>query len=83
MQSGLGIAALPEYMLQESTNLVQLLPELQGPRVDAFFVYPEELRQSSRIVVFRDFILRNIAEAGLSDTQRATSQKNRDFPDNL
>ena len=65
VQSDLGIASLPEYMLRESTNLVGLLPELQGPKIDAFIVYPEALRHSSRIAVFRDFLLRKIAEAGL------------------
>ncbi|MFO1055871.1 MAG: LysR family transcriptional regulator [Dongiaceae bacterium] len=61
-QSGLGLAALPEFMTQGATNLVQVLPELEGPRVDAYFVYPEELRSSKRIQVFRDFLLRKVAE---------------------
>ncbi len=62
VQSGLGIAALPDYMSRESHNLVEVLPELRGPIVDAFFVYPEELRHSKRIAVFRDFLVHNIAE---------------------
>ena len=45
-----------------SQNLVRVLPELQGPRIDAYFVYPEELRNSKRIQVFRDFLLRKVAE---------------------
>ncbi|GIK99224.1 MAG: LysR family transcriptional regulator [Alphaproteobacteria bacterium] len=61
-QSGLGISALPEFMVQEASNLVQVLPELEGPRIDAYFVYPEELRNSKRIQVFRDFLLRKVAE---------------------
>jgi DNA-binding transcriptional LysR family regulator len=61
-QSGLGLAALPEFMTQGATNLVQVLPEIEGPRVDAYFVYPEELRSSKRIQVFRDFLLRKVAE---------------------
>jgi len=65
VQSGLGIGALPHYMSQEAGNLVEVLPELRGPSFDAYFVYPEELRDSKRIIVFRDFLLRKIAEAGL------------------
>jgi len=61
-QSGLGLAALPEFMTHGATNLVQVLPELEGPRVDAYFVYPEELRSSKRIQVFRDFLLRKVAD---------------------
>ena len=62
---GLGIAALPDYMSHESTNLVEVLPELGGPSYDAFFVYPEELRHSERINVFRDYLVRKVVEAGV------------------
>lgn len=61
VQSGLGIGALPEYMGRELGSLVEVLPELRGPELDMFFVYPEELRNSARIVAFRDFILEKLA----------------------
>ena len=57
VQSGLGIGALPDYMSREATDLVEVLPELRGPSIDTYFVYPEELRNSKRIIVFRDFLL--------------------------
>ena len=57
VQSGLGIAALPDYMSQEASNLVEILPECRGPSLTAYFVYPEELRASKRIIVLRDFLL--------------------------
>jgi DNA-binding transcriptional LysR family regulator len=63
VQAGAGLGALPEFMVQGTTDLVQVLPELEGPQIDAYFVYPEELRNSSRIQVFRDFLLRNVAES--------------------
>ena len=66
VQSGLGIGALPEYMSREADNLVEILPHMLGPTYDTYFVYPEELRDSKRISVFRDFLLRKVAEAGLS-----------------
>lgn len=62
VRSGLGIAALPDYMVPEMSTLVRILPELAGPSIDAYFVYPEELRQSKRLSVFRDFLLRKVAE---------------------
>ena len=62
-EAGLGLAALPEFMVLGSSNLVRVLPEVEGPRIDAYFVYPEELRNSKRIQVFRDFLLRKVAEA--------------------
>ena len=61
VQSGLGIAALPEYMSREGHNLVEVLPEIRGPSLDVFFVYPEELRKAARIGVLRDFLVRKMA----------------------
>ena len=57
VQSGLGIGALPDYMSREADNLKEVLPELRGPSIEAYFVYPEELRNSKRITVFRDFLV--------------------------
>ncbi len=61
VQSGLGLGALPEYMGREIGNLVEVLPELQGPELNMYFVYPEELRDSARIIAFRDFIVEKLA----------------------
>ena len=36
---------------------------MPSPDTDVYFVYPEELRQSARISVFRDFLVRNIIES--------------------
>ena len=41
---------------------MRVLPELPAAEVEAYFVYPEELRTSKRIAVFRDFLLRKVAE---------------------
>jgi len=62
VQGGLGIGALPDYMTEELRGLVRVLPEVKGPKVDAYFVYPEELRNSKRVAVFRDFLIAKIAE---------------------
>jgi DNA-binding transcriptional LysR family regulator len=63
IQSGSGLGALPDFMAQNNDELVRVLPDLDGPRIDAYFVYPEELRASKRISVFRDFLLRKVAES--------------------
>ena len=57
VKSGLGIAALPHYISEESPELIEVLPELEAPSIDAYFVYPEELRSSKRVAVIRDFLL--------------------------
>jgi DNA-binding transcriptional LysR family regulator len=65
VQSGLGIAALPDYMSHEDADLIEVLPNMEGPSFDSYFVYPKELRHNKRIGVFRDFLVRSISEAGL------------------
>ena len=62
VRSGLGIGVLPDFMASETQDLVRVLPELKGPKVEVFFVYPEELRNSKRVAVFRDFLLTRLAE---------------------
>jgi DNA-binding transcriptional LysR family regulator len=63
VQTGVGIAALPDYMAHEDQNLVRVLAELEGQTINAYFVYPEELRHSKRVTVFRDFLIQRIAES--------------------
>src|SRR3546814_11188590 len=76
VQSGAGVGALPEFMAASNPDLVQVLPELTGPQLDAYFVYAEEMRRSKRISVFRDFLLRKVAESnfcqGFPDTAVAS-----------
>ncbi len=57
VRSGLGIAALPDYMANGTEGLVRVLTDVKAPKVDVYFVYPEELRNSKRVAVFRDFLL--------------------------
>ena len=61
-ESGLGVAALPDYLARDNPGLVQVMPEVEGPSFDTYFVYPAELRDSKRIALFRDFLLRQVAE---------------------
>ena len=57
-QSGVGIAALPDYIVVgQSTGLIRILEDIDAPEFDTYFVYPEELRASKRVAVFRDFLL--------------------------
>jgi len=58
-QRGLGIALLPDYLVEENGGLVQLFGEQNTLALDAYFVYPEELKSVARIQVFRDFLVAN------------------------
>jgi DNA-binding transcriptional LysR family regulator len=62
IKAGLGIGSLPAWMTQELEGLTRLLPDVQRPKVDCYFVYPEELRHSKRVAVFRDFLLARLQE---------------------
>ncbi|MFT6556788.1 MULTISPECIES: LysR family transcriptional regulator [Sneathiella] len=62
IQSGLGIGSLPDYIVQGHQNIVKVLPEIEGPSFDTYYVYPEELRKSKRVTIFRDFLIQKVAE---------------------
>ena len=64
VESGLGIAALPDYIVRDHSSAVRIMPELEGPSIETYFVYPEELRHSKRIAVFRDFLLKKVKQSG-------------------
>lgn len=58
----LGVGVLPDYLTESAPNLVRVLPEVESGEVPVFLAYPEELRHSKRIEVFRDFITTEISE---------------------
>src|ERR1700754_1552371 len=58
-QRGLGIAMLPDYLVEENGGLVQLVAEAEEVALDAYFVYPEELKTVARVQAFRDFLVAN------------------------
>ncbi len=60
IRSGLGIGAVPEYLMDNTDGLTRILPHARTPKIDMFFVYPEELRNSKRVGVFRDFLVSEI-----------------------
>jgi DNA-binding transcriptional LysR family regulator len=56
-QRGLGIAMLPDYLVEENGSIVQLFGKEEPRPLDAYFVYPEELKSVARVQVFRDFLV--------------------------
>ena len=60
VEEGAGIAAIPDYMVEDRERLIRVLPDIEGPSFQAFFVYPEELRSTQRVNVFRDFLLEKV-----------------------
>jgi DNA-binding transcriptional LysR family regulator len=54
---GVGIAILPDYIIDQSNELVRLLPEADMPELECYLVYPEEVKSVARVQVFRDFLV--------------------------
>ncbi len=61
VESGLGIAILPDYVIDDTSSMIQIELEAPLPTVDVYFVYPEEQRHSARINAFRNFLVSQVA----------------------
>jgi DNA-binding transcriptional LysR family regulator len=57
VQRGAGIGLLPDYLVESAADLVRLFPETDVPSFDGYFVYPEEMKATARVKVFRDFLV--------------------------
>ena len=62
VQSGVGLAALPDYIVNNQTNLIKVLPAIEGPQTEAHFVYPSSLKNTARVKAFRNFIFSKVSE---------------------
>lgn len=60
VESGLGIAILPDYVLRSTDQQVRVEIDAPLPTLTAYIVYPEEQRGSARIAAFRDFLVEQV-----------------------
>ncbi|MCV2870485.1 LysR family transcriptional regulator [Defluviimonas sp. WL0002] len=60
VRSHLGIGVLPDYLTEDFPHLVRVFPDVESGEVPVFLAYPEELRHSKRVAVFRDFVTEEI-----------------------
>ncbi len=54
---GLGIATLPDYLVEADSKLVMMMPQTVTPELEVFFVYAEEMKNVARVQVFRDYLV--------------------------
>ena len=54
--------------------MVELFPEVEGPTIPVYFVYPEELIPSRRIEAVRDFLIEEIRASWACKEQRQREQ---------
>ena len=57
VESGVGLAALPDYLVSQSNNVVKVLPKSEGPITEAHFVYPQSLKNTARVQAFKNFLI--------------------------
>jgi DNA-binding transcriptional LysR family regulator len=62
VQSGVGLAALPDYIAHNIPNLTKVLPDQTGKPTETHFVYPASLKNNARLMAFRNFIFSKVSE---------------------
>jgi DNA-binding transcriptional LysR family regulator len=53
----MGIAVMPDYLIEPEFGLVQALPATPMPELECYLVFAEEMKSVARVQVFRDFLI--------------------------
>ena len=62
VQSGVGLAALPDYIAHNKNGISKVLPNETGKPTETHFVYPSSMKSNARLVAFRNFIFSKVNE---------------------
>jgi DNA-binding transcriptional LysR family regulator len=62
IELGIGLGALPDYFTHGNKNLQRVVGNTLGPCYEVYMCYPESLRGSKRVAVFRDFLVSQARE---------------------
>ena len=62
VQSGVGLAAIPDYIAHNVNNITKVLPNETGKPTETYFVYPASLKTNARLIAFRNFIFSKVNE---------------------
>ena len=57
VETGAGIGMCPDYSVEGKSKLMRVLRDIDMPSLDAYLVYPAEMRSLARLQVFRDFLV--------------------------
>ena len=60
VQSGVGLAALPDYIAHNKSGITKVLPNEPGKPTETHFVYPASLKNNARLVAFRNFLFSKV-----------------------
>ncbi len=76
VKDGLGIASISKYQEGlEGANLVEILPDIDGPMVDVHYVYPEILKDFKRITVLGEYLVEALEEESKTPGTRTFRRK--------
>lgn len=56
-EAGAGIAVLPDYIIDDSHRLMQLIQNAEVPSFDTYFCYAQSMRGSAKLTAFRDYLI--------------------------
>ena len=62
VQSGVGLAALPDYITYNVNGITKVLPDEPGKPTETHFVYPASLKDNARLIAFRNFLFSKVNE---------------------
>ena len=62
VQSGVGLAALPDYIAHNISGISKVLPNEPGKPTETHFVYPSSLKNNARLMAFRNFLFSKVNE---------------------
>ena len=62
VQSGVGLAALPDYIAYNISGITKVLPDETGKPTETHFVYPSSLKNNARLIAFRNFLFSKVNE---------------------
>ncbi len=57
VETGVGIAVLPDYLVEPKSNLTVVLADEEMPELETYFVTTEEMKGLARVQAFRDFLV--------------------------
>ena len=60
VQSGVGLAALPDYITASVPNIIRVLPKIEGPKQKLTLFILNRLKNVARIIAFRNFLYSKI-----------------------
>ena len=57
IETGVGLGALPDYFADGKETFVRVMADTPGPSFEVHLCYPENLKGTKRVAVFRDFLV--------------------------